>query len=122
MRDLGVMYGHYGNRWGWYGKLSVATSFNYNNKVTPDLTFGAIKTIGPKTRAFLGAGVGGALCYGYSYYGDERCKVGLGIPFEGGFQFNLGHCNILAGFQYVLNTRETDQGNLKPFLGVGYSF
>lgn len=122
--DLGIMYGHYGNRWGWYGKLSIASSFNYNNRVIPDLTFGAIKTIGPKTQAFLGAGVGGALYYDYyDYYNrDDRCKVGFGIPFEGGFQFNFGHCNVLAGFQYVLNTKENGQGNMKPFLGVGYTF
>ena len=122
--DLGIMYGRYGNRWGWYGKLSIASSFNYNTKVIPDLTFGAIKTIGPKTRAFLGAGIGGALSYGdyYNYYDPYDCKIGFGIPFEGGFQFNFGHYNMLAGFQYVLNTKNTGQGNLKPFLGVGYTF
>lgn len=123
--DLGLMYGRYGTRWGWYGKIDLAMSSEYNSKVMPALTFGAIKTISNNFRCFLGAGVGGALYndwYAWSYYGEERTKADFGIPFEAGVQWNIKHLNLLAGFQFMLNTQHTDECNYKPYLGIGYTF
>ena len=127
---FGAMYGSYGNRWGWYGKLVLNSVmcydyYNYSDdndkrKCTPILTIGAIKTIGRGFSAFAGVGVGGYYVNEYSY-NYHRDVTKFSIPVELGVMKRFKSVNVMLGATYA-TTLSSGSGNINPFLGVGYSF
>ena len=143
--DFGFMGGRIWSKWGFYVKGDLPMSFKSSeqgSKMGAAITFGAIKTLTEKWNVFAGVGFG--LClngfweeeYGYDsslgYYVPtdryfEYCDVeeSLGVPFELGFLWTHKHLNLLFGFQWMMNTSDAEhfsRQNLKPYVGVGYTF
>ncbi|MDO5395691.1 MAG: hypothetical protein Q4F07_06985 [Bacteroidales bacterium] len=137
--QLGLMYGHYGTRWGWYVKAMWTHASmgceNWDGSSTETinsgtLTFGAIKTITRNFNIFAGVGISGGLSstYGYDYehrhHWEGLCQR-VAIPFELGGQWVKGHFSLSAGmtvpyFGYCSDMSSTY--NLNPFVGIGYTF
>ncbi|MCH5238943.1 MAG: carboxypeptidase-like regulatory domain-containing protein [Muribaculaceae bacterium] len=152
--DLGLMGGSYWKNWGVYGRLSIPIAFSNSQregKVGIVGTVGAIRNLTENVRLFAGTGFGFCLNgydldYAYpvgpggyypggyypnysmddnSFEWDTESPGCLGVPFEVGCQWNIGHINMLAGVQYMMNIQEPSayyRCNLKIFLGVGYTF
>lgn len=132
--EFGIMYGTYGSRWGWYGKvvLNFAECWSYNdygksrNVASPSFTIGAIKSFGSGFSAFAGVGLGGYF-YGdcdydyYDYYNHYRECAKFSIPVELGFMKRFGCINVMLGATYA-TPLSGGSGNLNPFAGIGYSF
>lgn len=125
---LGAMYGSYGKRWGWYGKVTLNTTecyepedyeSDYQRKWTPSVTIGAIRTISPNFNAFFGIGAGGYFYEEDSY--DEKESAAFSIPVELGLMWRIGSFNVMAGATYT-TPLSGGSGNINPFAGIGYSF
>lgn len=130
--QFGVMYGNYGNRWGWYGKLALNgancndyVEYQYDeSKCTANVTFGAIKPIAGGFSVFAGLGLGGYFTseFDYDYYSYyDRDVVKFSIPVELGFMMRVKKVNVMLGATYA-TPLSSGSGNLNPFLGIGYSF
>lgn len=135
---LGLMYGSYGQSWGWYGRVSLAFAdseyregrySDYGSKTlcVPNFTIGFIKTMNKNFNFLMGIGLGGAFKWNSSYwdyyndYDYERVydlKRRFSVPVECGFQYRTHRLNVLAG----LTVGISDNGNIMPFMGIGYSF
>lgn len=121
--SVGLMFGHYGRSWGWYGKAVISRAEEYldyssQDKVAPAVTFGAIKTLSPNWNCFFGLGFGGVIVE------KEDCfKMKSSVPVEVGFQWHVRHINLLAGATYTVPVYGgTLCGNIIPFMGIGYNF
>ena len=140
--QLGLMYGHYGSRWGWYVKamwthasmdckkhiFGEGDSYSTETINSGTLTFGAIKTITRNFNIFAGIGISGGFSSDwyrdYAGYGYGICQR-VAIPFELGGQWVKGHFSLSAGmtvpyFGYCSDMSSTY--NLNPFVGIGYTF
>ena len=126
--NLGLMYGKYGPRWGFYLKASVV-SFGYevheygeyedDHSTTGVLTVGAIRTLGRHNNIFMGIGVGGYLQPVWGHTPRHRC----GVPIELGWQWHSGHFNALLGVNVTTPvTSNGDYPDINPFVGIGYNF
>ncbi|WP_289760824.1 hypothetical protein [Duncaniella muris] len=122
--SVGLMFGHYGSSWGWYGKAVVSHAeeyiddYDYKDKTAPAVTVGAIKTMSPNWNCFFGLGFGGVIV-------KERhsFKVKSSVPVDLGFQWHARHINLLAGATYTAPVYGgTFSGNIIPFMGIGYNF
>lgn len=118
---MGLMYGHYGQKWGWYVKASGdwGTFYNYegyeNHSGGCTFTAGAIKTLPKNFNVFFGAGLGKTL--------NRKEASGFAIPFDLGAQWNYKRLNINLGFQAAMNTGDPAAAtDFKYFVGVGYNF
>lgn len=140
----GVMYGNYGKRWGWYGKLALTTAdcsqrysdgyygyseYETKSKTTPSVTFGAIKTLGKHWNVMLGAGVGGYFCTEYDYRQDTSDDVAkFSIPVDLFFQYHVKGFNALVGLNYATPCETSSDkdisatGNVNIFVGIGLNF
>lgn len=133
--QLGLMYGHYGTRWGWYVKAMWTHASmgcdTYDGPTTKTvnsgcLTIGALKTITRNFNLFAGVGISGGFHSTYiNHYGDDL-EQHVAIPFELGGQWVKGHFSLSAGmtvpyFGYSNVDTETTC-NLNPFVGIGYTF
>ncbi len=120
--QFGAMYGHQGDRWGWYAKLAINQS--NDDDVTPTFTFGALKNLGSGFSAFGGIGLGGYFFEeeidSYYYY-EYRDVTKFSIPIELGLTKRIKCVNIAFGITYA-TPLSGGSGNLNPFLGVGYAF
>lgn len=127
---FGLMYGSYGSSWGWYGKLTMNTaelyvdyqSYDYDEperKWCPMLTIGAIKTLGAGFNLFAGVGAGGYFVAGSHYWYEQN--VDFSIPVELGVMKRFNHVNVMMGATYA-TPLSNGNGNINPFIGVGYSF
>lgn len=132
---IGLMYGHYGHSWGWYGKAVLThvsdefmvNSGRYDYREEEDsatlgyVTFGAIKRISAGGMVFLGTGAGAApKAEGYDHTSGLTTR--FAIPVEVGVQWAFGSVNALLGVTYVYNTNQSKNSQIVPFAGVGYSF
>ena len=140
--QFGLMYGSYGRRWGWYGKLmwthvsdedSRSDSYEEysDDKVSANsflLTVGGIKTITRNFNVFAGLG------FGYNFSVDDKrtydgrhwstsqeLEKHAALPIELGFQWTRGKINIMAGCTGVTNFKDDvrSKWNINPFVGVG---
>ena len=117
--SLGLMYGNYGKKWGWYGKIMWDTCKldEWREEGATNgfsLTAGAIKTLPKHFNLFFGTGVGTSL-------GAHRGRFAL--PIEVGAQWNYKKFNISFGLQNAINICEPDQyNNFKYTFGFGYNF
>lgn len=124
--NLGLMFGHYGARWGYYlkaaylGGESPSSSDYYDDGEKTKVgifTAGAIKTLGRNNNIFFGAGVG---VYHYNEHYDNGNGNGFALPFEIGWQWHSGRFNAMAGVTGVYNYDGTSF--VSPFVGIGYNF
>lgn len=140
--NLGLMYGHYGTKWGFYAKASIINAdYKYadleygtgsKNKTTGTFTIGAIKTLGKHNNLFVGVGVGGYFAEKYVEIDNGRypewkwkaiCKFAL--PVDLGWQWHSGNINAMLGITANMPvTGGSDVKNylLNPFVGIGYNF
>ncbi|MCH5318938.1 MAG: hypothetical protein J1E38_04430 [Paramuribaculum sp.] len=109
-QSLGLMYGHYGSKWGWYAKGVGAWGEN-DCSGGFSLTGGVIKTLPYNFNLFAGTGLG------MTIYNGE-----FGIPLELGLQWNWKKLNILAGYQVNLCPADTGENDYSLFCGVGFNF
>lgn len=128
--DFGLMFGKYGQRWGWYVKGIFSTNTGGDTEDDSKggyATFGAIKTITNNFNVFAGVGLGAGIGYEYEYYrygGYYYTESVFSVPLEIGFQWNVSHFNLLAGvnFNILTDTSYDNAANIGPFVGIGYTF
>lgn len=128
---LGLMYGKYGNRWGWYVKADYLTArsdeYAETNKrgYAGAFTAGVIKTIGRHSNVMLGLGLGAGLDTSEDY-DEAKAKSYFSIPLEVAYKYSFSNFNIMAGCTYMPDVNGTDgplnNGNILPFVGVGINF
>lgn len=138
--NFGIMYGSYGRKWGWYGRISISTvlagtriwdpndRFSYygdSRLYVPNFTIGFIKTINKNFNYLMGIGLGGAFKENdnyYEYWHNEKkecdTKSVFSVPLELGFQYRTHAFNLLAGTTVGI----CGNPNVMPFIGLGYSF
>lgn len=142
----GLMYGHYGKKWGWYAKLGLTSascdskddSHSYNiystsgedkSKTTPSITAGFIKTMGKHWNLMAGIGLGGYFCtedyYGFPSTHEDVAKFSVPIDFS--LQYTVKRFNCMLGATYATPCGTSDidlfgKGNLNIFLGFGLNF
>lgn len=127
---LGLMYGSYGSKWGWYGKFAMNTADlyqgyvyhgnNYERKWTPTFTVGGIKNIGAGFSTFVGIGVGGYFTEDEDRNDFKECCK-FSIPVEVGVMKRFNRINVMLGATYA-TPLSCGGGNINPFAGVGFSF
>lgn len=118
---LGLMYGHYGPKWGWYAKAtgewgSFSDDYGHDRGSGGCMfTGGVIKTLPKHFNVFAGAGLGKVL--------NRDEAGGFAVPIEIGAQWNYKRINIGLGLQAALNTGDVGAASeFKYFVGVGYNF
>lgn len=125
--EVGLMFGKYGRRWGWYvkGMLSFTNDNDEGNGTAGYVTGGVIKTLSRNFNFFLGAGVGASFDYHeerYSYNSYTDVDTYFSVPVELGFQWSLSRFNILAGVNCNVVVASDNPCNIGPFVGIGYTF
>ena len=118
---MGLMYGHYGSKWGWYAKATgdwgtATNSYGEDHKSAGfTVTGGAIKTLPLHFNLYFGAGLGRNI--------NHEEGNGFAVPVEVGAQWNYKRFNIGLGLQAAINTGEPGTASdYKYFIGVGYNF
>ncbi len=124
--DVDEMSGIFGGRvglmggklakWGYYGKLTMATGGAYiENSISG--TVGVIRHVYQPMFAYLGAGVGGSMEESdyYYYYDDEWCT---NAAVEAGFIFRFNHFNFSLGYTITFG----GEYNHSALFGLGYCF
>lgn len=135
--NIGLMYGSYGQAWGWYGRFALAmyksetrdesgryTKYDSTELYVPNFTVGFIKTMNKNFNYLMGIGLGGAYYCNSNYWSyrldgkANELKRAFSVPVELAFQYRTHRLNVLAGFTVSIS----HDGNLMPFVGAGYSF
>lgn len=124
--DVDEMSGIFGGRvglmggklakWGYYGKLTMATGGAYiENSISG--TVGVIRHVYQPMFVYLGAGVGGSMEESdyYYYYDDEWCT---NAAVEAGFIFRFNHFNFSLGYTITFG----GEYNHSALFGLGYCF
>lgn len=133
--QVGLMYGKYGRRWGWYIKgvymrcsgdrydwsNETIGSHTYNGAM---LSFGVIKTINRRWNVFLGTGFGTAFSTDDSYNNRIDFDYYPSVPVETGVQWILGSLNVMAGVNVstIVGSDVDSKCNVNPFVGIGFTF
>lgn len=111
--EMGLMYGRYGQTWGWYTKVTGEWGEDYDHQRGGfTLTGGVIRTLPQHFNVFAGIGVGSTL---------DKSNGKVSIPVDLGAQWNYRKINLNLGIQANFNTAvyATEVGF---FAGVGYNF
>ena len=118
---VGLMYGKYGSRWGWYIKGDFMTAHSVedvddNRGYSGIFTAGAIKTIGRHSNIMLGAGLGAGLRASSRDYVENFFTV----PLELTYKYSFSNFNVMAGCAYLPRIKHGfGEGNYLPFVGIG---
>lgn len=107
--DLGLMFGHQTNKWGWYAKADVCFGKVDDENCTGfSLTGGTIRTLPKNFSIFFGTGVACAMA-------DEGY---FNLPVDIGASWCYKKFNLSLMFQPNFG----DCGNFKTAIGLGYVF
>lgn len=106
--SLGIMYGHYVNKWGWYAKGTIDWAEEYETQVGFSLTGGAMRALPQHFTIFFGTGVGV----------NTAQSASFNIPIDLGFLWNYRHFNI----GLTLQPRLGNDSNFNAYIGLGYNF
>lgn len=109
---LGLMYGKFKQKWGWYGKVNIEWGKRgEDSKTAFNVTGGVVKTLPRHFSLFAGAGFGPSL------------GKGLDIPVDLGVQWNYKRFLVSFSLQAALNTKEFGTyTSFNAFGGIGYVF
>lgn len=139
--QLGAMYGNYGRKWGWYGKLLWQNAKGNNSDADVMdggktlngfvLTVGAIKTLSRYFNFLFGTGAStgyvvkseGEIYHDGNGYGySQKYEKCFAVPVEVGFQWSNRKVTALVGCTGQITTGTTNTVHVSPFIGIGYNF